>query len=75
MDLNRKARRWFGVGNLLPEKVKVARCCTFLAQKLCHSCDKCQTAVMGYKVLNPDDPACIACIDETYRQVYHEERK
>lgn len=75
MELNRKTRRWFNVGKIVPEKLRVARCCTFLTQKLCHACPKSQKAVLGYKTMNPEDPDCLACLDETYRQVYHEERK
>lgn len=75
MELNRKTRRWFEVGKMVPERVRVARCCTFLISKVCHNCDKSQRAIMGYKIADIDNPACLACIDETYRQVYHEERK
>lgn len=75
ISLSRNVRRWFNVGKVVPERVRVARCCTFLTQKVCHGCDKSQKAAFGYKTLNPDNPDCIACIDETYRQVYHEERK
>lgn len=75
MELNRKTRRWFGVDKLIPEKLKVARCCTFLCTKLCRDCEKSKSGIFGRKELDPKNPACIACVDETYRQVYHEERK
>ena len=72
--LSRAAKRFFGVGNLVGEKTKVARCCTFLVRQVCHKCDK-SVKMLGMKVCDTDNEQCRKCVRETYRQVYQEECK
>lgn len=74
-ELNRKTRSFFGVGKILPEKVKVARCCLFLCEKMCNGCEFSKKGMLGRVELDPKNPKCISCVDEAYRQIYGEERK
>lgn len=70
----RAAQHFFGVGKFIPEKMRVARCCTFLLQRVCHNCDK-NVKKWGLKVLDTENEQCRECVRHTYLTAYKTECK
>lgn len=74
MELTRPVRRFFGIGKIMPERVKVAKCCTFLISRVCHECDKSKRE-MRFRVLDTENEACRECVRHTYKTAYGVECK
>ena len=68
--LDRKARRFFGIGKILPERVKVAKTCIVLLREMCHKCDK--SVKMGRIVASVDTEKteCRECVRLMYKRIY-----
>ena len=72
--MDRRARRFFGVGKLVSEKVKVAKCCMVLVRQLCHTCDNSKIE-FGYKVLDTENEKCLSCVKRMYKEIYQTDCK
>lgn len=69
MELTRKARRFFGVGKVLPERVRVALACAVLVKKQCWNCEHC-VVDKGRKVVDTDSEVCRSCVRTMHKEIY-----
>lgn len=69
MEMSRQARRFFGIGKVLPERVRVGLACSVLISRRCWNCEHCALE-KGRKVVNVDCAECRACVRSMHKEIY-----